>query len=90
MTPVLLLRPKPDVLTKATIYDGTRQSALAIVEWLKPPQAYYREGELVIHSADGPHTAEPGDWVLIDPRGFPYPVHPDVVDAKYDVVRERD
>lgn len=83
----VLLRPRPDYLVEGMYYDGTPESAANIVDWADG-KAFYREGELVLDTADGRHDCGADWWVLKDPLGLPYPVDPRVIEIKYDQVGE--
>ncbi len=46
------------------------------------------ESEVVL-TAHGQVRAEPGDWVLTDPRsGDTWPIKPDILTATYDLVEQ--
>lgn len=60
--------------------------------WLKPseePGVLYRMyGELRIHTLEGPHTVDPGDWIIQGVAGELYPCKPHIFERTYEPVDE--
>jgi hypothetical protein len=63
-----------------------------IMKYIKKPipvnARQITESEVVL-TAHGRVRAEPGDWILSDPKsGDTWPIKPDIFEATYDPVRE--
>ena len=57
----------------------------------KPVEISYRIAEAteVIHTLEGDHTANPGDYIITGVKGEQYPCKPDIFAITYDIVSER-
>jgi hypothetical protein len=46
--------------------------------------AYQTSETLIIHTLEGDHRADPGDWIIKGVKGEEYPCKPDIFDATYE------
>lgn len=67
-------------------YDGTPESAAAIVNWTRGYETYawLSGATLIISTLEGPMTASPGDWIIRGTQGEHYPCKPYVFAIKYE------
>lgn len=91
---VLRARKRPVEIT-AMLFDGTPESAKAVIEWIDGMTAteYMDDGTLGIatledsKTIDGAsHFASEGDYVIRGIKGEFYPCKPDVFLATYDIL----
>lgn len=77
---------KRPVVIEAMQFDGTEESAKAVLRWMNLPDASYRDGvtSLFIPTMEGVMTASAGDWVIRGVSGELYPCKPDIFKATYD------
>ena len=84
-------RKKP-VVIEAVQWTGSRVAEKA-PSWLgeaidKPwgdPGSIVRSGDtLTIHTLEGAHRADPGDWIIRGVKGELYPCKPDIFEATYE------
>lgn len=89
-----IYRKKP-VTVEAQRFDGTYDSALAIVSWIKANSwlkvairvAHPTEDFcVVIPTLEGDMRAERGDYIIRGIKGEFYPCKPDIFEASYDPV----
>lgn len=97
-------RKKP-VEINAMLWDGTANGATPIIDWVLGgnSNATYRcvdpngcegHGEVGTHvlrieTLEGPITASPGDWIIRGVAGEFYPCKPDIFEATYEPVEEK-
>lgn len=90
------------VRRQALQWDGTENGGYGIAAWVNsqstPEQrAIYQPtqeaaGEVIdqyltlLTPNGGWVVASPGDWVIIDEKGHPYPCDPDVFESRWEVV----
>lgn len=76
----------PNVIS-AQAYDGTKDSAKAIMEWIWSVSpgtvCTYTEDGLRITTLEGVMKVSPGDWVIQGTHNEFYPCKPDVFSKKY-------
>jgi hypothetical protein len=86
-------RKKP-VVIEAVKYNGTRNWDDA-PEWLieatqkdpmQPGSVIVHEYYASIHTLEGTHTANPGDWIIRGVKGELYPCKPDIFAQTYEAV----
>lgn len=66
------------------LLDGLgRDEAQAGAVWFEPG---WSPPVLQIHTLEGTHRAEPGDWIIRGVKGELYPCKPDIFAATYDQV----
>lgn len=89
-------RKKP-VVIEARQWDGSRESATDICEWMNenhvsPFAQDNASGDLVfgIVTLEGVMIATPGDWIIQGVQGEFYPCKPDIFEATYEQVDEDD
>jgi len=85
-------RKKP-VVIEAVQFEGGMYSVRKIVDELKMPRESYNfengiEGKFYIHTLEGTHTANIGDFIVKGIKGEFYPVKPDIFAATYEKVEE--
>lgn len=85
MTGPIRARKKP-LEVEAYLYDGTNADEVA--GWAGPDAYVSLDGELIIHTPEGDHEAEPGDHVIRGLVGEVYPIKPDAWAAGYDEVTD--
>jgi len=80
-----LHREKP-VEIQAWHWDGTEESALAIIDWVGVHGSIKQSPDFVIQisTLEGIMTAEPGDWIIQDVDGEFYPCKPSIFAATYE------
>lgn len=92
-------RKKP-VVIEAQHYDGSNESAAAILYWIGSSPgalAAAEEGQRLalvdgngvllirtLESGGGHHVADAGDWIICGVKGEFYPCKPDIFAATYD------
>jgi hypothetical protein len=78
-------RKKP-VVIEAMQY--TAESCRRICEWAGLEHGAYNEScgvfPLIIPTLEGPHNANPGDWIIKGVKGEFYPCKPDIFEATYE------
>jgi hypothetical protein len=85
-------RKKP-VEIEAHQWDGTPESAAAIVRWVlaNGGRAHYettgmQDGHIVITTLEGDMRGGPGWWYIQGVKGEFYPCKPDIFDQSYEAV----
>ena len=79
-------RKKP-VVIEARQFLGTLDSCLSLRQWIGADGGHEQVGEsltLVIHTLEGDHRADPGDWIIRGVKGEFYPCKPDIFAATYE------
>jgi hypothetical protein len=76
----------------------TYDNAGAIVQWIVEnghkavmrggPGGGSRGGTVIIHTLEGNHLADVGDWIIRGVQGEFYPCKPDIFDATYEPADE--
>lgn len=72
-------RKKP-VVIEARQFDGSLPAALDLRQWIGNA-GHVQEGDLItltIHTLEGDHRADPGDWIIRGVKGEFYPCKPDI------------
>lgn len=81
---------KLPVEIQAMRYEGTRESALAIVEWIgddgKTVGFTDKENSLSIRTLEGDMLVRKGDYVIRGVQGEHYPCKPDIFNETYEKV----
>jgi len=85
-------RKKPAVI-EAVQWIGTSENLNAIYEFMgnSPLLDYFPRVHptyLIIHTLEGNHQADIGDWVIKGVAGEYYPCKPDIFEQTYEPVRE--
>ncbi len=75
-------RKKP-VVIDAVRYTGPNFDEM---EEFVGGDAEFRDGELLIATAEGAMHASPGDWIIKGIKGEFYPCKPDIFEATYELV----
>lgn len=86
-------REKP-VEVEAMQFDGTDESARAIIAWAEPDDPDHTaflpwdgpDGSLLIETLEGVMAAPPGRWIIKGVQGELYPCKPDIFEATYEAV----
>ena len=80
-------RKKP-VVIEAIQFEGGIPSVVKIVEELGIPEDRYnfRNGKFYIHTLEGTHIANVGDWIIKGVKGEFYPIKPDIFEKTYEAV----
>jgi hypothetical protein len=78
---------KKPVKIEAYQYDGSKESAAWLAEWIVDSghQASGVDG-LIIETLEGTFRASPMDWVIKGIKGEFYPCKPDIFEATYDLI----
>lgn len=76
------------VVKEALQYDGTSESAWAILQWSDKRIGLAAHNCLAIPTLEGTMMASPGDWVIKGLKGEFYPCKPDVFEKTYELVDE--
>ena len=77
--------------------DNTREVALWAVSdiadfalptgwWIRAPADGVAEKQMMIHTLEGDHAANIGDWIIRGVKGEFYPCKPDIFAATYEAV----
>jgi hypothetical protein len=61
-----------------------RNDGVAMPIRTSPQTASRITGSILIHTLEGDHRAEPGDWVIRGVKGEFYPCKPDIFEATYE------
>ena len=78
------VRKKP-VIVDALQWTG--ENSAEIDEFIGDSAGYRLiDGELSIHTLEGAHKANQGDWIIKGVKGEFYPCKPDIFDETYEVV----
>lgn len=85
-------RKKP-LIIEAVQFTGGPYSIRKIVDELKIPREVYNfengiDGKFYIHTLEGTHIANIGDFIVKGVKGEFYPVKPDIFEATYEKVEE--
>ena len=51
-------------------------------------EAYQTDKEMIIHTLEGDHKANIGDWIIRGVKGELYPCKPDIFEQTYEEVEE--
>lgn len=83
-----MYRKKP-VVIEARQFDGTPQCARDLFEWIGACVGHTQPagGHLVtltIHTLEGDHRADPGDWIIRGVSDEHYPCKPAIFAATYE------
>lgn len=79
-------RKKP-VVTDVIQWDGTNINA--VMEFMNWRNAMHDDKDgLRIHTLEGTHQANVGDWIIKGVAGEFYPCKPDIFAATYDLIEE--
>jgi hypothetical protein len=73
---------KRPVIIEARQFDGTTDCALKLRQWIGASGAHEQLGEtitLVIHTLEGDHRADSGDWIVQGVKGEFYPCKHDII-----------
>lgn len=86
----LTFRKKP-VEIQAMQWDGTAESATAVIDWVlatgtRCARLHDETRTLAIDTLEGTMSASPGDWIIRGVQGEHYPCKPDIFSATYDAV----
>ena len=55
--------------------------------FMEYPEMVDEKGPFIrIHTLEGNHRADPGDWIITGVKGERYPCKPDIFEATYDAV----
>jgi hypothetical protein len=83
----LKFRKKPVVIEAVQLLEGqlTPEGVNFSVP-LNPGEGDFREGKYWIHTLEGDHIANIGDWIITGVKGERYPCKPDIFEATYDAV----
>lgn len=80
---------KRPVIIEARQFDGTTESALKLRQWIGVEGGHEQLGDeitLVIHTLEGDHRADSGDWIIRGVQGEFYPCKPEIFAATYEAV----
>ena len=86
-------RKKPVVIEARQFIND--ESGYALLHWINEgqykrgkevPFATWVNGELIIPTLEGDHTANEGDWIICGVAGEFYPCKPDIFEATYEAV----
>lgn len=77
-----MFRKKP-VVIEARQYTRNGMEAEAIAKWCNGEQ---NDDGVVIHTLEGDHLGEYGDWIIKGIQGEFYPCKPDIFEATYEEV----
>lgn len=82
-------RKKP-IIIEAVQFEGGIPSIEKIVNELKIPYNIYNftNGAFYIHTLEGTHRADVGDFIIKGIKGEFYPVKPDIFESTYEKVEE--
>ena len=80
-------RKKP-VVIDAVLWDGTNVSDVREFFGVFTAWCIERCDCLLIHTLEGVHRADPGDWIVKGIKGEFYPCKPDIFAATYEEVEE--
>lgn len=88
-------RKKPIVI-EAMQFDGTRESAQAIMDrwgdvWLETMDGYLQDvwtNRLEVQTLEGHMICSPSDWIIQGVKGELYPCKDDIFQATYEEVEE--
>lgn len=94
MSEIKRYRKKPVVIEAYQLEAPYGHNAILVSEWCnaeikhdgKPEE--YRKYHLIIHTLEGDHLAEPGDYIIKGVAGEFYPCKPDIFAQTYDEVRQ--
>jgi hypothetical protein len=76
---------KRPVEIEAAQFTGSNGLELLAEGWADEWSADHA-GDLVIHTLEGDHRANPGDWIIRGVKGERYPCKPDIFEATYERV----
>ena len=86
-------RKKPVVVEAMRLPEENEDPAQELIDWLNDQERVVlsgRNGSLIIQTPEGDMTANPGDWVIKGVKGELYPCKPDVFEATYEVVEDKE
>ena len=86
-------RKKPVVVGAMRLPEENEDPAQELIDWLNDQERVVlsgRNGSLIIQTPEGDMTANPGDWVIKGVKGELYPCKPDVFEATYEVVEDKE
>lgn len=85
-------RKKPVSIEAVQLGPDTRK---AILDWIAEKDGQALEirssslggptGSILIHTLEGDHRADPGDWIIRGVKGEFYPCKPDIFEATYEL-----
>lgn len=75
---------KLPILVEAALYDGSRESAAAIIEWTMGQVTLTITNDLAVPTQNGITYATKGDWVIRAPHGGFYPCSPSTFSETYE------
>jgi len=85
----MIFRKRP-VIVEALQWTGSMECLIKIRAFMEPN---YPEGGtevfpdcLIIHTLEGDHRADVGDWIIKGVKGEFYPCKPDIFEATYEKV----
>lgn len=84
---IIMARKKP-VEIEAVLYDGTKESADAIMKWTTG-EADAEANEMTIKTLEGELHVSVGDYVIRGTQGEYYPCKPDIFFEVYEVIGEK-
>jgi hypothetical protein len=88
MTNPRLWRKKP-VVIEARQFDGSRECAADLLEWMDDTGACWNDdGTICIPTLEGVMVAEAGDWIIQGVMGEFYPCKPDIFAMTYEVAND--
>lgn len=76
---------KKPVTIEARQYTRNGIEAEAVAKWSGGDQT---DDGLIIHTLEGDHLANYGDWIIKGVKGEFYPIKPDIFEATYEKVVE--
>jgi len=82
-------RKKP-VVVDAVQYIGGADNIIHIIKTLNIPDTRFDvvQDKLRIHTLEGQHIANIGDWIIKGVKGEFYPIKPDIFEMTYEVMVE--
>lgn len=87
---------KKPIIIEAQQFTGGEIAALSIMRWannglapIAQARATWDGFSLRIHTLEGEHFADPGDWIIRGIKGEFYPCKPDIFEATYDLVEDQ-
>jgi hypothetical protein len=83
-------RKKPIVI-EAMLWDGEEETANEILKWADGNVLWHRKHKsIAIPTLEGAMNASIGDWIIRGVNGEFYPCKPDIFEATYEPVVERE
>ena len=86
-----MFKKKP-VKIEAHQHKGSPQREIDLLAWIGDSAHIEHDGgestNIIIHTLEGDHTANIGDWIIKGVAGEFYPCKPDIFEQTYELVKE--